>query len=150
MVVNEATSSVQAKGTKTVIAVAVAALAAGGAMAADPVLEDNVLTWNEASSSEKTSIYGVDAQNAGQPTYNAGTVNITGGTFSGSSTTSLLFAGTQNITIKDTTFSNNNDTAIFFRGHKGASNVNVAADNFKASQVWLDNVAFENNNLEFV
>ena len=33
MVVNEATSSVQAKGTKTVIAAAVAALMAGGAMA---------------------------------------------------------------------------------------------------------------------
>ena len=35
MVVNEATSSVQAKGTKTVIAAAVTALMAGGAMAAD-------------------------------------------------------------------------------------------------------------------
>lgn len=33
MVVNEATSSVQAKGTKTVIAAAVTALMAGGAMA---------------------------------------------------------------------------------------------------------------------
>ena len=32
MVVNELTSSVQAKGTKTVIAVAVASLVAGGAM----------------------------------------------------------------------------------------------------------------------
>ena len=36
MVVNEATSSVQAKGTKTVIAAAVTALMAGGAMAALP------------------------------------------------------------------------------------------------------------------
>ena len=35
MVVNEVTSSVQAKGTKTVIAAAVATLVAGGAMAAD-------------------------------------------------------------------------------------------------------------------
>lgn len=35
MVVNEVTSSVQAKGTKTVIAAAVAALVAGGAVAAD-------------------------------------------------------------------------------------------------------------------
>ena len=35
MVVTEATSSVQAKGTKTVIAAAVAALMAGGAMAGD-------------------------------------------------------------------------------------------------------------------
>lgn len=35
MVVNEVTSSVQAKGTKTVIAAAVAALAAGGVAAAE-------------------------------------------------------------------------------------------------------------------
>ena len=35
MVVNEVTSSVQAKGTKTVIAAAVAALVAGGAVAAE-------------------------------------------------------------------------------------------------------------------
>ena len=35
MVVNEATSSVQAKGTKTVIAAAVTALMAGGTMAGD-------------------------------------------------------------------------------------------------------------------
>lgn len=35
MVVNELTSSVQVKGTKTVIAAAVASLVAGGAMAAD-------------------------------------------------------------------------------------------------------------------
>lgn len=42
MVVNEATSSVQAKGTKTVIAAAVTALMAGGAMAALP--SDGVIT----------------------------------------------------------------------------------------------------------
>ena len=36
MVVNEATSSIQAKGTKTVIAAAAAAMLAGGAMAAIP------------------------------------------------------------------------------------------------------------------
>ena len=37
MVVNEATSSIQAKGTKTVIAAAAAAMIAGGAVAAQPV-----------------------------------------------------------------------------------------------------------------
>ena len=37
MVVNEATSSVQAKGTKTVIAAAVTAFLAGGTMAGDLV-----------------------------------------------------------------------------------------------------------------
>lgn len=40
MVVNEVTSSVQAKGTKTVIAAAVAALVAGGAVAADTQWKD--------------------------------------------------------------------------------------------------------------
>lgn len=40
MVVNEVTSSVQAKGTKTVIAAAVAALVAGGAVAADTHWEE--------------------------------------------------------------------------------------------------------------
>ena len=41
MVVNEATSSVQAKGTKTVIAAAVAALMAGGAMAGNLTYDSN-------------------------------------------------------------------------------------------------------------
>ena len=44
MVVNEATSSIQAKGTKTVIAAAAAAMIAGGAVAAQPEtgVADNV------------------------------------------------------------------------------------------------------------
>lgn len=46
MVVNELTSSVQAKGTKTVIAVAVASLVAGGAMAADTAKPGVLLSWN--------------------------------------------------------------------------------------------------------
>lgn len=54
MVVNEATSSVQAKGTKTVIAAAVAALVAGGAMAADHAYEQ---------SSGNTGYSATDAQN---------------------------------------------------------------------------------------
>ena len=40
MVVNEATSSIQAKGTKTVIAAAAAAMIAGGAVAAEPTRID--------------------------------------------------------------------------------------------------------------
>lgn len=47
MVVNEATSSVQAKGTKTVIAAAVTALMAGGAMAGD-------LTYDSIVKNEQT------------------------------------------------------------------------------------------------
>ena len=46
MVVNELTSSVQAKGTKTVIAAAVASLVAGGAMAADTAKPGALLSWN--------------------------------------------------------------------------------------------------------
>ena len=48
MVVNEATSSVQAKGTKTVIAAAAAAMIAGGAMAAATNYDS--VTINEGSS----------------------------------------------------------------------------------------------------
>lgn len=46
MVVNELTSSVQVKGTKTVIAAAVASLVAGGAMAADTAKPGALLSWN--------------------------------------------------------------------------------------------------------
>ena len=47
MVVNEITSSVQVKGTKTVVAAAVSALVAGGAMAStEPGLKDGVFTWD--------------------------------------------------------------------------------------------------------
>ena len=51
MVVNEATSSIQAKGTKTVIAAAAAAMIAGGAMA--------------AQSTEKTIVIDTDTTVAG-------------------------------------------------------------------------------------
>lgn len=54
MVVNEATSSVQAKGTKTVIAAAVAALVAGGAMAEEIAHQQ---------SSDNTGYSATDAQN---------------------------------------------------------------------------------------
>ena len=137
MVVNELTSSVQAKGTKTVIAAAVASLVAGGAMAADPVLEGDVLTWTDATSSERTDIYSTEY---GNPKYKANTVNITNGTFSGSSDCALVFGGTQMITIKDTTVSGSSDTALSFNGHNG-----VAADNFETGTVLLDNVTFKGN-----
>ena len=137
MVVNELTSSVQAKGTMTVIAAAVASLVAGGAMAADHVLEGDVLTWTDATSSERTDIYSTEY---GNPKYKANTVNITNGTFSGFSNCALVFGGTQKITIKDTTVSGSSDTAQFFNGHNG-----VAADNFKTGTVLLDNVTFKDN-----
>ena len=57
MVVNELTSCVQAKGTKTVIATAVAALVAGGAMAANTVHPSSAFGWDGESllSAEKTA-----------------------------------------------------------------------------------------------
>ena len=59
MVVNEATSSVQAKGTKTVIAAAVTALMAGGAMAANLTYDSIVKeegTFKFISGGEETHI----------------------------------------------------------------------------------------------
>lgn len=68
MVVNEATSSVQAKGTKTVIAAAVTALMAGGAMAALP--SDGVITnenLNERSRYDQTDLrHGADCYHPDQ------------------------------------------------------------------------------------
>ena len=68
MVVNELTSSVQAKGTKTVIAGAVASLVAGGAMAAEPSLNGGVFNWDGAESRTSTSIYASDKQAASRLT----------------------------------------------------------------------------------
>ena len=56
MVVNEATSSVQAKGTKTVIAAAVTAFLAGGTMAGDLVITNDSLPKNDVLQSETTKL----------------------------------------------------------------------------------------------
>ena len=61
MVVNEVTSSVQAKGTKTVIAAAVAAVAAGAALAADPVdtkltEEDQLISYTGEAATDKLAL----------------------------------------------------------------------------------------------
>lgn len=69
MVVNEVTSSVQAKGTKTVIAAAVAAVAAGAAVAAEPVTDTEltdtdqqiVYTGKDATDEKKLDQYFVTA-----------------------------------------------------------------------------------------
>ena len=62
MVVNELTSCVQAKGTKTVIATAVAALVAGGAMAANTVHPSSAFGWDgESLLSAEKSAEGVTA-----------------------------------------------------------------------------------------
>ena len=96
MVVNELTSSVQAKGTKTVIAGAVASLVAGGSMAAEPSLNGGVFNWDGAESRTSTSIYASDKQVSSVPTYaNVTEVNITDGSFKPVYGSALAFAGTQ-------------------------------------------------------
>ena len=76
MVVNEATSSIQAKGTKTVIAAAAAAMIAGGAMAAQSTEKTIVIdtdttvaggTWSAVTGAEQESV-----------TIKAGTVKLEG------------------------------------------------------------------------
>ena len=59
MVVNEATSSVQAKGTKTVIAATVTAFLAGGTMAGDLVITNDSLPKNDVLQSETTKLVSV-------------------------------------------------------------------------------------------
>ena len=144
MVVNELTSSVQAKGTKTVIAGAVASLVAGGAMAAEPSLNGGVFNWDGAESSTSTSIYAGDKQVSSVPTYaNVTEVNITDCSFKSVPGSALAFAGTQKITIKNSTISGAQDSALFLNGHKG--NSNVTADGFSNSIVVLDNVTIKDN-----
>lgn len=150
MVVNEITSSVQVKGTKTVVAAAVSALVAGGAMAStEPGLKDGVFTWDNptvVSSSANISIRGANAQLTGVPKYQANTIVISNGSFTGASAGFFAFAGSQNVTIKDTKFSGSQDTALFFNGHKHSDpKVTVDATGFAKSTVTFDNVTFEKN-----
>ena len=72
MVVNEATSSIQAKGTKTVIAAAAAAMIAGGAMAGKTIVIDTDTTvaggtWSAVTGAKQESV-----------TIKAGTVKLEG------------------------------------------------------------------------
>ena len=122
MVVNEITSSVQVKGTKTVVAAAVSALVAGGAMASTvPEVKGGVFTWDNPTVESPTaniSIRGADAQLAGNPDRQANTIVISNGSFTGARAGFFAFAGSQDVTIKDTKFSGSQDTALFFNGHK--------------------------------
>ena len=121
MVVNELTSSVQAKGTKTVIAGAVASLVAGGAMAAEPSLNGGVFNWDGAESRTSTSIYASDKQVSSVPTYaNVTEVNITDGSFKPVYGSALAFAGTQKITIKNSTISGAQNSALFLNGQRAS------------------------------
>lgn len=150
MVVNEITSSVQVKGTKTVVAAAVSALVAGGAMASTvPEVKGGVFTWDNPTVESPTaniSIRGANAQLAGNPDRQANTIVISNGSFTGARAGFFAFAGSQNVTIKDTKFSGSQNTALFFNGHKSSDqNVVVDATTFEKSTVTFDNVTFENN-----
>lgn len=119
MVVNEITSSVQVKGTKTVVAAAVSALVAGGAMASTatvPEVKGGVFTWDNPTVESLTaniSIRGADDQLPGKPDRQANTIVISNGSFTGARAGFFAFAGSQNVTIKDTKFSGSKDTALF-------------------------------------
>ena len=154
MVVNEITSSVQVKGTKTVVAAAVSALVAGGAMASTvpstvPEVKGGVFTWDNPTVESPTaniSIRGANAQLAGNPDRQANTIVISNGSFTRARAGFFAFAGSQNVTIKDTKFSGSQKTALFFNGHKSSDqNVVVVATTFEKSTVTFDNVTFENN-----
>lgn len=123
MVVNEITSSVQVKGTKTVVAAAVSALVAGGAMASTvpvpvPEVKGGVFTWDNPTVESLTaniSIRGANAQLTGEPDRKADTIVISNGSFTGAHAGFFAFAGSQNVTIKDTKFSGSQNTALFFQ-----------------------------------
>ena len=74
MVVNEATSSVQAKGTKTVIAAAAAAMLAGGAVAAEPTGTDAII-GKDASLTVGWVVDSTNAQNSAIKTTHTGLVD---------------------------------------------------------------------------
>ena len=77
MVVNEATSSIQAKGTKTVIAAAAAAMIAGGAMAAQSTEKTIVIdTDTTVAGGTWSALNGETKQES--VTINAGTVKLEG------------------------------------------------------------------------
>ena len=69
MVVNELTSSVQAKGTKTVIAGAVASLVAGGAEAAQPTAHRGGFFLGGGGSRNSNSIFSCRKQKKKVPTF---------------------------------------------------------------------------------
>ena len=84
MVVNEVTSSVQAKGTKTVVAAAVATMIAGvaGTAMAEEVAEPaakSTITVNDANRSgiEKEDVF--DGYTSGSDQYKSGAIYITDG-----------------------------------------------------------------------
>ena len=111
----------------------------------DPI--DGVFTWDKPiveSTAAYISIRGADAQLTSEADRLANTIVISNGSFTGASAGFFAFAGSQNVTIKDTKFSGSQNTALFFNGHKSPDKT-VDATSFAKSTVTFDNVTFENN-----
>ena len=117
MVVNEATSSIQAKGTKTVIAAAAAAMIAGGAVAATPsttttVNGDRELTkLVDGTAYASYTIVGAGAfgalsvRNTGTTVKDVANLSFTNNTTSGKA--GALALDSASLTLTDAQFSNN-------------------------------------------
>ena len=152
LVANETTSSVQKKGTKTVLAVATA-LAMGSVMAqgyeTDDVCADGTCTYSGVQAGTEWQSPQLNGEHSaftgGQQ--NVSAVVISDSTFDKTSSGFFLFSGTQKIEISNTSFSQSKETALFFRGHNKASNnsPDIDASSFSPSSVTLSNVDFTNN-----
>ena len=108
MVVNEATSSIQAKGTKTVIAAAAAAMIAGGAVAATTsIVTDGSKLVNGTAYDSYTSAKGDDfgALSVRDTSGSAVNLSFTNNTSSGKA--GALALDRASLTLTDAQFSNN-------------------------------------------
>ncbi|WP_419519619.1 ESPR-type extended signal peptide-containing protein [Duodenibacillus massiliensis] len=108
MVVNEATSSIQAKGTKTVIAAAAAAMIAGGAVAATTsIVTDGLKLVNGTAYDSYTSAKGDDfgALSVRDTSGSAVNLSFTNNTSSGKA--GALALDRASLTLTDAQFSNN-------------------------------------------
>ena len=108
MVVNEATSSIQAKGTKTVIAAAAAAMIAGGAVAATTsIVTDGSKLVNGTAYDSYTSAKGDDfgALSVRDTSGSAVNLSFTNNTSSGKA--GALALDEASLTLRDAQFSNN-------------------------------------------
>lgn len=144
MVVNEVTSSVQAKGTKTVIAAAVAAVAAGAAVAAEPVTDTKltdtdqqiVYTGKDATDEKKLDQYFVTANKDG-----ATVTDKTADVFGKDGKVDVLMRVDEDnrLVISNGAFTNLGSPMKYVTGGRGAL-VSVAGGNAA-----ITNVTFEGN-----
>lgn len=144
MVVNEVTSSVQAKGTKTVIAAAVAAVAAGAAVAAEPVTDtkltdtdQQIVYMGKTATDEKTlNQYFVVADQNG-----ATVIDKTADVFGKDGTVDVLMRVDEDkrLVISNGAFTNLGSPMADQTGGRGAL-VSVAGGNAA-----ITNVTFEGN-----